>query len=258
MRNNFAELVSVNDTEYKNWCRKYARIYRAEHSQGRLPNEEVNYQSLIQNEYDLWERSLRTIMGSSVKEHPNRILKFNSERGIISYRELDFVAEVDQSILFCEIKLSNVSEPIKQRKKIISAWKQVRKSHNIACHSLSLLPPLVIMVDMSFVFETDYNKNNRPQEFESTKNLKYVFNNLNKYSFKELNYKNNSVKFLLLDSYDVFDEILSKEILKQDDLIRFRNIHQKIENEKLRENYNFSTDDKTYLNNPFGALQKLF
>ena len=110
---------------------------------------------------------------------------------------------------------------------------------------------------MSFVFETDYKKHNPLPNFESTKDLKSVFNNLNKYASKELTYKNNPVNFLWLDSCEVFNEPLCKEILKQDDLIRFRNIRQKIENEKSRESYNFSTEDITHVNNPFGALKDL-
>ena len=93
----------------------------------------------------------------NIKEYPNKILRFNHERGIVSYRELDFIAEIDKSLLFCEIKMCKSYN--KRRKHLVSeAWKQVSKSSNIACQNYSLLRPLVIIVDMSFVLEIDNKK----------------------------------------------------------------------------------------------------
>ena len=245
MRNSFTKLVPVNNPEYLIWCRKFAREKRNKRANLIQISEEKNYDSFLKKEYRLWENSLQKIMGSYIKEHTNRILRFSSERRITSYRELDFIAEIDKSLLFCELKFRKHHETTKSSK-ISAAWKQVSKTHSIACHNYALLRPLFIFIDMSFVFEIDYKNDKRPINSESIKNLEYIFNKIEKHV----------PNFIWFDSYEIFKEALDKKVLKHEDLIRFRSIYKDSENEKLRESDSFSSEYKIDVSNPFSVLRK--
>lgn len=245
MKNFFAKLVPENDPEYQNWYKNFVDTTRIQNTK---IGEKNPYNSLAKKEYRLWEKSLKKIIGLSIKEYPNKILRFNHERGIVSYRELDFIAEIDKTLLFCEIKMCKSYN--KRRKNLVyDAWKQVSKSSNIACQNYSLLRPLVIIVDMSFVLEIDNKKNEKPTNLKSIKNIEYIINNIEKYD----------PHFLCFDSHEIFKEAADKKILKYEDVIRFRSIHKKSDysdEKKSEKSKTFSSEYKIDINNPFSSLKK--
>ena len=102
---------------------------------------------------------------------------------------------------------------------------------------------------MSFVFEIDNKKNEKPTNLKSIKNIEYILNNIENYD----------PHFLCFDSYEIFKEAVDEKLLNHEDLIRFRSVYKKSDysDEKKSEKSNtFSSEYVIDINNPFSSLKK--
>ena len=130
------------------------------------------------------------------------------------------------------------------------------KTAGIARRTYPVVHTLVIIVDMSFIFDIEPQDLETLPSYQSVKDVQVIFNDVEKSVFSEITSKDNLMNFIWLDSREVFEEACARNLLNQEDLIRFRNIYQESEADASRESYVFSSGEKDVLNNPFSGLLK--
>jgi len=256
--NSYCELVEVDDLGYRAWARQKATVKKSLQSSATQTNPKL--QSLnreINNQHMLWEGALRKLLNLHFSEHTKRILKFRSQQGMISYREIDYIAEMDNSLLFCEIKSKTIATGRNVAASYKSGWKQVRTSHAIAKQKYSLLRPLLIIVDMSFVFGVDYSEEGKRPDYLSFSEFIDQFENLNVFASDNYFYKGDPISLFWLNSKNIFEIAKENNILADPDLIRFRDLFNQRIVEQNRETLLFSSGEDTKINNPFSVLGKL-
>lgn len=258
-RGTYSELVAADDSAYKHWGYTFAKKRRrssvAETSVDPTPQK---LSREIGAEYQSWESALRKILSLHSTEYPNRILKYKNKNGVLAYREIDYIANIADALLLCEIKLRNHIDILSGTRSIYKkGWKQVRASQGIAKHNYSLLRPLLIVVDMSYVFDIDYLPSEQRPDFFHLAELNSYFGNLKTLISEDHFHKGAAINLLLLDSKEVFDVAKEKGILSCIDMNRFRTLIQQKSGEERRENISFSTQNDESINNPFSILKEL-
>jgi len=256
--NSYCELVEVDDRGYRAWARQNATVRR--NLQSSATQTDPKLQSLdrdINNQHMLWEGALRKLLNLHFSEHTKRILKFRSQEGMISYREIDYIAEMDNSLLFCEIKSKTIATGRKVEASYKSGWKQVCTSHAIAKQKYSLLCPLLIIVDMSFVFGVEYSQYEKRPDYLSFSESIDQFKDLNVFASDNYFYKGDPISLFWLNSKDIFKIAKENNILTDSDVVRFRDLFNQRIVEQNRETLLFSSEEDIKINNPFSVLGKL-
>jgi hypothetical protein len=260
---NNCQFVTEDNAGYLTWVRriKNNKLIRAEQSDSKssyASAEMRNIQRLLQKEYTLWEKTLRKVLSIHVTQFPNNILKFRKERGVNSYREIDFIVELGKSLLLCEIKARNHCDQNKRKLKIYKdGWKQVCRSHNIAKNNYSLLHPILIVVDMSYVFEIDYLPDEKRPDYVNITELEKHFDNLDQFISKDYFYREDPLSLLWLDSREIFNLSRENKFLQEEDVFRFRDLYVQSSSGDVQEQIFTYIKHNEVANSPFSDLKTL-
>ena len=247
----FSELVEINDKGYVKWSNHQANNTRLNNLKIiQKPSHRQVLEEKIRQEHVLWENTLRHLLNIYLKSNNKRILKYNSKNGRTSYKEIDFIAEIDNSLIFSEFKFrEHCDQEIKRtRNKIKKNLNQILLSYDIAKEKYNLLNPILIIVDMSFVFNITYLKDERHPDYTTFSEL------INQ--FKKNLYKN-EISTIWLNSKEIYEIAKLKKLLLNSDRLRFKKLKDEIFFEEKRDDIYFSTlEDKN--NNPFSLLKDLY
>ena len=260
---NLCQFVNEDDAGYLNWSRRMKENgAKKDLENGSILSdsilEERNIERMLQKEYALWERIFRKILGAYVVQFPKNILKFQNEKGVISYREIDFIVKLGNSLLLCEIKARNHCDQNNIKSSTYkNGWRQVRKSHNIAKKNYSLVRPLLIMIDMSYVFDISYLPHERRPEYVNITHLCDNLNNLDKFISSDYHYKEDFLSLIWLDSKEFWELSRKNNLLQDEDLLRFRNVYDKSRKTAFTKKiFTFESDIKEF-SSPFSNLKSI-
>ncbi|MDN3616766.1 hypothetical protein ACFFUS_10520 [Vibrio gallaecicus] len=96
------QLISVNDLGYMRHNRAYANRYRhTRRNQGVDTVAREFHKQLMLVERDITQWFTRLINSKN-----ERILRYKSSNGMLKYQEIDFIAENEFGLKFCELKLN--------------------------------------------------------------------------------------------------------------------------------------------------------
>jgi hypothetical protein len=255
-----SEFISEDDKGYLNWGRSFIRRKQNLKLGSQKDPSIENMQKLdrlIGAEYKLWEAVVRKVLGLYVTNFQNRILKFIDLHGDVAYREIDFIAELGDSLLLCEIKsLSHCDLNLKGKKVYKHGWKQVRKSHSIANNNNSLLPPLLIVIDMSYIFDIDYLRGESRPSYAEVIKIKEHFYDLEKFISLDMGDKEDRISVCWLDSQEIITLAKYNGFLSVDDILRFKKLEAQLRVERtLRYNFDGFSTGRIH-SSPFNDLLK--
>jgi len=152
------EITLEHNLMSKKKLNKIKSVYKKKQNEDERADKGALARELMK-EYEIWESLVRMILGRHIKQVTKRILKYPDPYGKYHYREIDFIAEANGSLSFCEIKHknycglnNNLTDPLKK------ARVQVEKSHRIAKEKYQLFDPLVVAVDMSYALGLKHEK----------------------------------------------------------------------------------------------------
>lgn len=138
------QLISVNDLGFMRHNRIHAKRYRSARR-----NQAVN---TIAREFHrqlmLIERDITQWFGRLVNSKSERILRYKSFNGTLKYQEIDFIAENEFGLKFCELKLKErFNEVLSERSSGIA---QLNTTMKAASSVYQLNGSLAICIDMTF------------------------------------------------------------------------------------------------------------
>lgn len=140
------QLISVNDLGYMRHNRAYANRYRhSRRNQGvdTLARDFYKHLMLVERDITCWFSRL-------VNSKSERILRYKSSNGALKYQEIDFIAENEFGLKFCELKLKErFSETLSERSSGIA---QLKATTEAASSVYELNGSLAICIDMSFIY----------------------------------------------------------------------------------------------------------
>lgn len=146
------QLLSVQDLGYKRRNRHYANCYRSarrNHAIDTLARDFFRELVLLEHDITAWFSRL-----TQAKEE--RILRYRANNGILKYQEIDFIAESENGLKFCELKLKSVYKDEMSEKSC--GIKQLKTTTRFADSRYCLNGSLAICVDMSSVYGAENDK----------------------------------------------------------------------------------------------------
>ncbi len=141
------QLVSVRDLGYMRHNRGYANRYRHARRNQRVDTLARDFQKHLR----LVERELVGWFSRLTNAKSERILRYKSSQGILKYQEIDFIAESELGLKFCELKLKKKFSASLSDKE--SGLNQLRTTTKVASSKYNLNGSLAICIDMSFLYE---------------------------------------------------------------------------------------------------------
>ncbi|MFS1460783.1 hypothetical protein BCU40_006075 [Vibrio lentus] len=224
------QLISVNDLGYMRHNRAYANRYRhTRRNQGVDTVAREFHKQLMLVERDITQWFARLINSKN-----ERILRYKSSNGMLKYQEIDFIAENEFGLKFCELKLKErFKESLSERSSGIA---QLNTTMKVASSVYQLNGSLAICIDMTFLY-TGLESEGR--NFTDVAVLPNYFQQKG---------ENN---YIWLDIKDVLSVALQEGLFTSERIEEIRELHEVMNNplEMLPEVYEIP------LNNPFSQLQ---
>lgn len=140
------QLISTQDLGYLRHNRAYANRHRNERRSHVVNPAAREFHKLLA----LLERDLIGWFGRLTNSKHERILRYKSSQGVFKYQEIDFIAENDDGLKFCELKLKTAFKPNMTDKE--SGYAQLNTTMEVASTSYALNGSLAICVDMEFLY----------------------------------------------------------------------------------------------------------
>ncbi|WP_261874638.1 hypothetical protein [Vibrio rarus] len=206
------KLLSVQDLGYK----RHNRIHALRHRQIRGKSSYTIAREFSQN-LQLMEHDILKFFGLLTRSKKERILRYRATNGTIKYQEIDFIAESDNGLKFCELKLKSQFKQKMNNKE--SGRYQLHSTTQAAQPKYMINGALSICVDMEYLYEgTNSNQNTH---YSSISELK---DHLEKRNVEEL---------IWLNIKDILDIGLSNGWLSKYRICELRESHQIMHNPML-------------------------
>ena len=155
-------LISVNDLGYMRHNRIHANRYRYARRDKAVDTVAREFHKQLM----LVERDLTQWFSQLVSSKSERILRYKSSNGVLKYQEIDFIAENEFGLKFCELKFKErFSEVLSERSSGIA---QLKATTEAASSVYELNGSLAICIDMSFLYT---GKDSEGQNFTNVAEL---------------------------------------------------------------------------------------
>lgn len=223
-------LISVNDLGYMRHNRIHANRYRYARRDKAVDTVAREFHKQLM----LVERDLTQWFSQLVNSKSERILRYKSSNGVLKYQEIDFIAENEFGLKFCELKFKErFSEVLSERSSGIA---QLKATTEAASSVYELNGSLAICIDMSFLYT---GKDSEGQNFTNVAALSECFK------------RKDECEHIWLDIKDVLVVVLREGWCTHERIEEIRELYEMMNNP-------MSVMPETHeipLNNPFAQLQ---
>lgn len=224
------QLISVQDLGYMRHNRMHANRYRNARRTRSVDAVAREFQKLLM----LVERDITEWFGRLANAKSERILRYKSKNGALKYQEIDFIAESEYGLKFCELKLKETyKESLNNRS---SGVAQLKTTTEAASSVYPLNGSLAICIDMTFLYTGEESKG---QGFAEIDNLPDYFQQKGEDEHIWLNVK------------DVLPVALREGWFTQNRIEEIREVYEMIHNPMSM----LPEVQQIPLNNPFAQLQ---
>ena len=260
------ELVLAENEEYLFWLSSSIRK-KSEPEGGYVNDKDLDRHNRERNltfQFQKWELVLRKIVNNYISEYPYRILKHKIETKKIRFKEIDFVQELGESLVFYEFKFRNHCDVKSMSSSVYKkGWKQLESSRLIAQKRYSIKNICLIIVDMSFVYGIPYIESEEQPNYarlESVGNYEYIdgvchLKGTADESVESLRYKGRKINLIWIDSKEMVDIAKYKDLLTENDVFHLREAYGA--RDSHRESISFSTDADGIDGKAFSKLRGL-